>query len=255
MKRLFHLAWLIISLAFVLPAVAWTLLPVEDDPLVRMPGTQPADGVTLESPNRCLNCHAGYNRAVEPGFNWGGSMMAQAARDPLFWATLAVAAQDAIWAVGNPNGTDICLRCHLPKGWLEGRSDPTNASAMQPDDFDGVQCDFCHRMMDPFVAGGLDGHRESNDWLGYWDETNASSTPSQPLAEATAEEDRVRLGALTQFTGAPFMDSGTPPTPRRATRCSTAVMRRAAISVAPAMTSRTRCWPTWARRMPDRVAQ
>ena len=31
--------------------------PVVDDPLVRMPGTQPGQ-VALEAPGRCLNCHA-----------------------------------------------------------------------------------------------------------------------------------------------------------------------------------------------------
>ncbi|MHC4648392.1 MAG: hypothetical protein ACYTBJ_23275, partial [Planctomycetota bacterium] len=60
---------------------AWTAVVVSNDPLVRMPGTQPGQA-TLESPGRCLNCHAGYNLSVEPGFNWKGSMMAQAARDP-----------------------------------------------------------------------------------------------------------------------------------------------------------------------------
>ena len=50
---------------------AWDPQPVKDDPLVRMPGTQPSpeSGVTLEAPNRCLNCHAGFNPAVEPGHN------------------------------------------------------------------------------------------------------------------------------------------------------------------------------------------
>ena len=211
MKRSTAYTWLVASLFFFASVHAWTPVPVADDPLVRMPGAQPADGVVLESPNRCLNCHAGYNRAVEPGFNWGGSMMAQAARDPLYWATVVVAAQDAIWAVGNPNGTDICLRCHFPKGWLEGRSDPTNASAMQGDDFDGVQCDFCHRMIDPFAADSFSGHRESNDWLGYWDETNISSTPSQSAADETAAKDRSQLEGLTQFSGTPFLgDDGRP---------------------------------------------
>ncbi|HOI54926.1 MAG TPA: hypothetical protein PLP01_06725, partial [Phycisphaerae bacterium] len=95
-------------------AATWTPMPVDADPLVRMPGTQPGDGVVLEGPNRCLNCHAGYAEAVEPGFNWMGSMMAQAARDPIFWACVTVAAQDAIWATnlvdpgnGRPNATDI----------------------------------------------------------------------------------------------------------------------------------------------------
>jgi len=183
---------------------AWDPLAVSDDPLVRMPGTQPADGVTLESPNRCFNCHEGYNSAVEPGFNWSGSMMAQAARDPLFWATVTVAAQDSIWAIGRPNATDICLRCHLPKGWLEGRSDPTNASAMTGDDFDGVQCDFCHRNYDPFHVDTAAGTREGNDFPGYWDESNQSNTPSALAAQETLAADQSEGASLTLFDGSPM---------------------------------------------------
>ncbi len=52
-----------------LTALAWQPLAVEDDELVRMPGTQPTDGVSLEAPTRCLNCHAGYDPDVEPGFS------------------------------------------------------------------------------------------------------------------------------------------------------------------------------------------
>jgi len=60
------------ALAVVLAAVhvvdASHLLPVEDDPLVRMPGTQP-QRVTLDAPYLCPNRHADYNSQVEPGFN------------------------------------------------------------------------------------------------------------------------------------------------------------------------------------------
>ncbi|MCS7309468.1 MAG: cytochrome c family protein, partial [Armatimonadetes bacterium] len=171
---------------------SWTPLPVKDDPLVRMPGTQPADGVRLEAPTRCMNCHAGYDPTVEPGFNWQGSMMAQSARDPLFWACLTVAAQDSIWAIGRPNATDICLRCHLPQGWTEGRSDPTNGSLMTGADFDGVSCDVCHRMYDPFYKGTYTGTREGSDWAGYWDE---ASSLSANAAAATYREDSLRSQA------------------------------------------------------------
>jgi hypothetical protein len=116
----------VVGVAGLVTAVwAWTPIAVDLDPLVRMPGTQPGQ-VALQAPTRCLNCHAGYDPAVEPGFNWKGSMMAQAARDPIWFACLAVAAQDSIWALGNPNATDLCIRCHSPAGWLGGRSDPTN---------------------------------------------------------------------------------------------------------------------------------
>ena len=191
-------------------ALAWAPTPVIDDPLVRMPGTQPGQA-TLEAPNRCLNCHAGYNTAVEPGFNWKGSMMAQAARDFLFYSCMTVAAQDSIWAVGTPNAVDICERCHFPKGWLEGRSDPPNASAMTGADFDGVQCDLCHQMWDPFFETTFDGSREGSDWLAYWDETNASSTPSQPAAGTTYDEDATLAQTISLFNGAPFFTGNKPP--------------------------------------------
>jgi hypothetical protein len=207
----FPLFTLVIILTSYFVAHAWTPVPVADDPLVRMPGTQPGQ-LALQAPTRCLNCHAGYDTAVEPGYNWMGSMMAQAARDFLFWSCLTVGAQDSIWAVGTPNATDICERCHFPKGWLEGRSDPTNASLMTGADFDGVQCDFCHRMWDPFFESTYDGTREGNDWLGYWDETNASATPSQLAADATYAEDMNLAGAIVQFNGGSFFTNNLPPT-------------------------------------------
>jgi len=58
----------VVILVSVAAALAWTPLPVANDPLVRMPGTQP-NQVSLEAPDRCINCHAGYNTQVEPGFN------------------------------------------------------------------------------------------------------------------------------------------------------------------------------------------
>jgi hypothetical protein len=154
------------------PSMAWSPLAVEDDPLVRMPGTQPdlTGSIPFVGPGDkgntfdCVNCHWGdLERDTDkgvPGVFWQGSMMGQAARDPIFWATMTVAAQDSIWAVGRPNATDICLRCHMPEGWLSGRSssntdkaDLTNAlngGAMTGSDMDGVHCDICHRMYDPF---------------------------------------------------------------------------------------------------------
>ncbi len=185
-------------------AFAWEPKIVQYDPLVRMPGTQPRPDLTLEPASNCLGCHAGYAPSVEAGFSWKGSMMAQSARDPFFWAALTVAAQDSIWALGNPNGTDICLRCHMPKGWLELRSDPTSGAAMSGADFDGVQCDFCHRMVDPFFQDTHAGIRESNDWTGYWDETNASSSPSDAAAEMTYQADIQQSNAHYLFNGNKF---------------------------------------------------
>ncbi|RLB47185.1 MAG: hypothetical protein DRJ42_25960, partial [Deltaproteobacteria bacterium] len=209
-------------------AFAWAPLAVDQDPLVRMPGTQPGDGITLEGPRRCLNCHDGYDASVDPGFYWQGSMMAQAGRDPLYWSTVAVAAQDSIWAVGRPNATDICLRCHSPGGWTAGRSDPTNGSAFVGDDFDGVTCDGCHRLYDPFFEDSFAGTRESSDWLNYWDETNLSTTPSAAAAAVTRTADRLESGLVDYFDGTAFFDASFQPGAASYTEAGTAQLFYAA---------------------------
>ena len=175
---------------------------VAGDPLLRMPGSQPGDGISLEGSNRCLNCHAGYNSAVEPGHNWKGSMMAQAARDPIWYACLTVALQDSIAVLGNANAGDLCIRCHSPAAWLGGRSDPTNASLMTGDDFDGLSCDSCHRMYDPFHQATFNGTRESSDWIGYWDE---ATSLSGSMASETLTADILEAAQLSFFNGAPWV--------------------------------------------------
>jgi hypothetical protein len=110
---------------------------------IMQPGTQPQEISNLESPGKCDNCHGGYNTAVEPAFNWRGSMMAHAGRDPIFWATLAIAEQDFDGA------GDLCIRCHSTAGWLAGRSTPTDGSGLAAGDSDGVECDFCHKLTNP----------------------------------------------------------------------------------------------------------
>ncbi len=110
-----------------------------------MPGSQPGDLVApFASSQSCSGCHGFYDEAVEPYTSWAASMMGQSARDPLFYACLAIANQDADFA------GDLCLRCHSPVGWMEGHSTPTDGSALSGIDFDGVSCHVCHRMVDPF---------------------------------------------------------------------------------------------------------
>jgi hypothetical protein len=112
-------------------------------------GTQPLTLVDLiESVHACSGCHGGFNLTTEPYRPWAASMMGQAARDPVFFAALAIANQDADFA------GDFCLRCHTPGGWIGGRSEPTNGSALFGADFQGVNCNFCHRMVDPVYQPG-----------------------------------------------------------------------------------------------------
>lgn len=184
---------------------AWTPKPVADDPLVRMPGTQPGQVAGLAQDKQCLSCHGGY----EPE-HWKGAMMAQASRDPLFWAGLTVAAQDAIWALGTPNAADICVRCHFPQGWLSGRSDPVNASLMTGEDYNGVSCKICHYMYDPFFKETYEGLREGSNWVTYWDETNASGTPSTNAAAAAYAADAAAAGLIEYYNGNQFFTNDVP---------------------------------------------
>jgi len=145
-----------------------------------LPGTQPdtSGGKNFErivTAEDCAGCHEIYNPFEEVEYpiysRWAGSMMANAARDPLFHAALAVANQDADFA------GDICIRCHSPGGWLEGRSLPTDGSALTGRDFEGVTCNFCHRMVDPDFKPGVSPSRDQPilDAL-----ANAGVLPLQP---------------------------------------------------------------------------
>lgn len=110
------------------------------------PGTQPSGLLTPILPSiDCAACHAGYDPEAEPYAHWNASLMGQSSRDPMFWACMAIANQDADFA------GELCLRCHTPGAWLEGRSTPPDGSALDASqgDFDGVNCHACHRMVDP----------------------------------------------------------------------------------------------------------
>ncbi len=124
-------------------------------------GTQPDPGGAVLEPifsaTECLLCHADFDEAApplppagEPFRNWVGSMMGQAARDPIFWAATTIANQDADFS------GDLCIRCHSPAGWLGGRSVPTNGLGLihSTSDFEGVTCHFCHRAVNPDYQPG-----------------------------------------------------------------------------------------------------
>lgn len=181
-------------------AQAWVPLPVADDALVFMLGSQPGSVTNLNTVGQCTSCHGGYDPAVEPGHTLEGSMMAQAGRDPLWLACLVVAKQDSIWALGTPNAGDLCIRCHSPSGWLAGRSDPPNLSALDAGqgDFEGLSCAFCHRMVDPFLA--LEQPDVPEEEPGSLAETKA---------EATKVIDREVLSNITLFDGSDFFDTTT----------------------------------------------
>ncbi len=183
--RVFH--WPVLVVALLATLATATALGLDFTPR----GTQPGLLWGLEEPDACSSCHRGFSGNA-PGFmphsTWGGSMMANAARDPLFWAALDVANKDV------PGVGDYCLRCHTPPGWLGGRvvkavgggtSGPGGASGCQlsgnysaPDwkgnDYSGVTCHFCHRMLPTGPAGepGMIGN--ANIWV---DNSTECNTP------------------------------------------------------------------------------
>ncbi|TFH44212.1 MAG: hypothetical protein E4G94_03965 [ANME-2 cluster archaeon] len=76
-----------------------------------------------------------------------------------------------------PVTADMCLRCHTPVGWMEGRSEPptphfdylrgqfwganfvdipdVDVTQESQSELDGIQCDFCHRTNDNFKRNSL----------------------------------------------------------------------------------------------------
>ena len=140
-----------------LPVAAADSVPTD----IQIPGTQPipVDSVpTINSVGNC-GCHsfspvAGQTPESVPVFGWTGGMMANAGRDPLFWSTVAVAEQDFLPGGGGVG--DLCLHCHSVKGWLEGRSTPTDGSGMDPNtDAEGIMCEFCHLVTNPDQANSI----------------------------------------------------------------------------------------------------
>ncbi|TPV97050.1 MAG: hypothetical protein B7733_01500 [Myxococcales bacterium FL481] len=114
-----------------------------------LPPTEPGDLSNPLAPAQdCADCHVFLNppqHIAEPDYApwmWQGSMMANAARDPVFWAGVAIAHQDA------PGETQLCIRCHSPQAFLAGRGDAIAIDELEPGDFEGIGCDLCHRMVE-----------------------------------------------------------------------------------------------------------
>lgn len=111
---------------------------------VMQPGTQPLQATLLGPVGTCEGCHGYYDQDAAPFDNWMGSMMAQAGRDPVFWAALAIAEGDI------PGAGDYCIRCHSPRGWHEGRANLTDGSGLLPaTDHNGIECAICHNLVNP----------------------------------------------------------------------------------------------------------
>ncbi|MEK6677218.1 MAG: hypothetical protein AABZ47_16390, partial [Planctomycetota bacterium] len=162
-RSTFLAAWVVITAAIPVMGGGAAQLPTTVVDFFQ-PGTQPdlsggKDFDPIITSSSCSHCHDLPEPVEVPIYNrWAGSMMANSARDPLFFACLAIANQDA------PGSGEMCLRCHAPGAWLAGRSNPpvppANALELAYEDRDGINCNFCHRMVDPVYLGGISPRRD-----------------------------------------------------------------------------------------------
>lgn len=158
-------------------------------------GTQPGLLFPLQSAGACGGCHGGASPPqiqFRPAPTWGGSMMAQAMRDPLFWAALDVANADV------PGVGDFCLRCHTPAGWYGGRVSKTGGGGQVPDlalgaagcllkgtldsgdfdnDYEGISCHYCHRLSPEGPNGEPLRIGNGDAWV---DDTECNGTDGEP---------------------------------------------------------------------------
>ena len=148
-------------------------------------GTQPGLFYRIDAAGSCQSCHGvgGSAPPSAPTFlpyaTWSGSMMANATRDPLFFAALDVANHDV------PGVGDYCLRCHTSTGWYNGNV--VKAGAGRPDhdvargaaacllegrydypdsnsDYGGVACHDRHRLL----RSARDGEAGERSCMSAW---------------------------------------------------------------------------------------
>jgi len=121
--------------------------------VVAKQGTQPG-GLSGGTPpahtaDECASCHSGgldeAGALYRPFDTWGGTMMANAMRDPLFLAALSVAEQD------EAGSGQYCLRCHSPKGFVKGNATGIGQQ-LELDDLEGVDCETCHRSLNGSIT-------------------------------------------------------------------------------------------------------
>lgn len=145
--------------------------------LAQSGGTQPGDlpnGGLFSDAETCAGCHSQGALSAEYGYlpftSWAGTMMANAARDPVFFAALAVANQD------EPGIGTFCLRCHAPQSFVRGHASPPDGSAFDAIDDQGVGCDSCHRMNENPDVGATEPYLIGNSQI-FYDENTAKRGP------------------------------------------------------------------------------
>ena len=101
-----------------------------------------------------------------------------------------IANQDA------PDSGDLCLRCHTPGGWMEGRSLDTSGAMLNAKDRQGVQCDFCHRAVDYDYVPGVSPAQDVDVLAEMADAVSADYRGSLERLAAMADEAFTTLASV-----------------------------------------------------------
>ncbi|MDZ4830677.1 MAG: dockerin type I repeat-containing protein, partial [Phycisphaerae bacterium] len=145
------------------------------------PGTQPNPDSLAFNPivpsQNCTFCHSDYLPSSAPFDSWVASLKGQAARDPVWHAAVTIANQDA------NIGGETCIRCHAQGAWLGGRSSTGTLAEFTPEDYDGVTCNFCHRVVNPVLG--------ENSAIGY---PGDPANPDAPILKALASQQLLPVG-------------------------------------------------------------
>lgn len=153
----------------------------------------------------CAMCHSGLEDAVGADVSidtaWRATMLANAARDPFFLASVSAEVAEAPAALG-PVIEETCATCHMPMARTQAAADGTPigvlnggfldpAHALHDAAMDGVSCAVCHQIQDDFLDdpqasynGGyrIDTSTQSPDRLVY----GPYPQPQQPDVMQTA---------------------------------------------------------------------
>ncbi|TWT45357.1 hypothetical protein RAS1_17800 [Phycisphaerae bacterium RAS1] len=168
-------------------------------------GTQ-LGGVPAENFARsdaCSVCHGYFAPAVEPMATWKGSLMGQAGRDPLFYAQMTTANQDVA------NVGYFCMRCHVPMSFVTGNAYDPSGNSLDDRDRDGINCHFCHSMVNPFYEAGVSPPEDDAILAGLADVPQHYGN-SMFVLDPTATRRGPRTDAMSphQSLPSPFFRSG-----------------------------------------------